>query len=446
LWVSRYNGPINGLDQAYSVQVSPDGSKVFATGWSSGSGSGYDYATLAYDATTGAQLWVSRYNGPGNGVDQAYAVKVSPDSSKVFVTGWSRGATSGYDYATLAYNATTGAQLWVSRYNGPGNRDDQALSVDVSPDGSKVFVTGHSKRIPVVGYSAWDYATLAYDATTGAQLWVSRYDTSGRQDDAHTVKVSPDGTKVFVTGLSVGISGYSGFATVAYDATTGAQLWVSRYEGIGIGADARTMDLSHDGTEVFVTGTFTVVPKRQASTSCHVTSGNYDWATVAYSAATGSQLWVMTYDGPAHGDDEPHGVAASGTAVYVTGRIATTTCWDYATLAYDAVTGALLWQVSYNGSANQDDAAYGVGVSPDGTKVYVTGGSIGATPYNDYATVAYDAATGTVQWVMRYDGPAHSDDTPTSLAVSRDGTKVVVTGASRGIGSNWDYATVAIAG
>jgi len=31
------------------------------------------------------------------------------------------------------------------------------------------------------------------------------------------------------------------------------------------------------------------------------------------------------------------------------------------------------------------------------------------------------------------------------LAVSRDGTKVVVTGASRGTTSNWDYTTVAIA-
>ena len=60
-------------------------------------------------------------------------------------------------------------------------------------------------------------------------------------------------------------------------------------------------------------------------------------------------------------------------------------------------------------------------------------------------TLAYDATTGVQLWVSRYDGPAHSADTPTSLAVSRDGTKVVVTGASRGTTSNWDYTTVAIA-
>ena len=38
----------------------------------------------------------------------------------VFVTGVSNGgSTSSDDYATIAYDASTGARLWVNRYNGP---------------------------------------------------------------------------------------------------------------------------------------------------------------------------------------------------------------------------------------------------------------------------------------------------------------------------------------
>jgi len=36
----------------------------------------------------------------------------------VFVTGYSASRTTGKDYATIAYNAATPKQLWVSRYMG----------------------------------------------------------------------------------------------------------------------------------------------------------------------------------------------------------------------------------------------------------------------------------------------------------------------------------------
>src|SRR6266849_1515050 len=83
----------------------------------------------------GGQLRACRYNGPGNGDDIAASVAVSPDESTVFVTGSSAGVTSGADYATVAYNAASGAQPWASRYSGPGRGDDYSVSVAVSPNG-----------------------------------------------------------------------------------------------------------------------------------------------------------------------------------------------------------------------------------------------------------------------------------------------------------------------
>src|SRR4029077_7817600 len=113
---------------------------VFITGLSQDSTSSADYATLALDSATGARQWVMRYNGTGSSDDLPRAMAVSPDGSTVFVTGASMGPASDYDYATVAYDAVTGAARWVKRYNGPGNSAGAAHTLAVSPDGSQVFV------------------------------------------------------------------------------------------------------------------------------------------------------------------------------------------------------------------------------------------------------------------------------------------------------------------
>jgi hypothetical protein len=92
--------------RAFALGVSHDGSKVFVTGISTGSTGSLDYATVAYDASTGDQLWVRRYNGPGKGQDVARALGVSPDGSTVFVTGTTVGSKGFYEYATVAYSTT----------------------------------------------------------------------------------------------------------------------------------------------------------------------------------------------------------------------------------------------------------------------------------------------------------------------------------------------------
>ena len=93
-------------DSCAGFNVCAGGSYPTSNGSSAGSTGSSDYATVAYDASTGTQLWVSSYNGPGNSIDTATALGVSPDGSTVFVTGSSTGSTGFSDYATVAYSAS----------------------------------------------------------------------------------------------------------------------------------------------------------------------------------------------------------------------------------------------------------------------------------------------------------------------------------------------------
>ena len=430
LWVQRYSGPGANPDDPRAVGVSPDGSKVFVTGQSNTSASS-DYATVAYDAATGMQLWAKRYNGPANFFDGANALGVSPDGSTVFVTGQSDGSV-GFEYATIAYDAATGTQQWVSRFKGPTGLGNVANALGVSPDGSRVFVTGGSAGTGTES----DYATVAYDAATGTQQWVTRYNgPASRLDQANALGVSTDGSRVFVTGESIGSGSDFDYASVAYDATTGTELWVRRFNGPANQGDiAHALGVSPDGSRVFVTGE-------------SIGSGNAsDYLTIAYNAATGQRSWVKRKNGPGNGEDsaEALGVSPDGSRVFVTGfSHGSGSGRDYATVAYGAATGTQRWIRRYNGRPNDNDSAEALRVSPDGSRVFVTGFSFSFVSNYDYLTVAYNAATGQRSWVKRENGPAFGDDQASALDVSPDGSRLFVTGRSDGLTGPKDYETVA---
>jgi hypothetical protein len=365
--VASYNGPANSVDFGTAIAVDSSGN-VYATGQSTGSAANYDYATIKYNAS-GTEQWVARYDGPGNADDFALAIAID-GSGNVYVTGYSSGSGTSFDYATIKYNAS-GAEEWVTRYNGPGNAFDAASAIAVDNSGN-VYVTGQSTSSGPI--QSVDYATIKYNAS-GTEQWVARYDGPDNSADFANAIALDDSANVYVTGGSTGTSGTYDYATIKYDAS-GTEEWVARYNGPGNLDDSATAIAIDGSANVYVTG-----DSPGSGTSL-------DYATIKYDPS-GAEQWVARYNGPGNFNDDARAIAVDVSGnVYVTGAsTGSDGIYDYATAKYDA-SGAEQWVARYNGPGNLIDFARAIGVDGSGN-VYVTGESLGSDTNYDYATIKY---------------------------------------------------------
>ncbi len=475
VWEARYNSPFDSDDYAIDVAVNAAGN-VYVGGASASAGTAFDYLVIKYN-TAGAELWVTRYDGPGHSNDLPSAFAVD-DSGNVYITGGSAG-TANADYATVKYN-TNGVQQWVARYNGPQNQDDAASALALDRSGN-VYVTGESYFTNTGG----DYTTVKYNSA-GAPQWVARYSNNGESDandravaiavdafgnsyvtgssaaavnaagDYATVKYNSAGVQrwvaryngpandsefaydlavdnsgnVYVTGDSWGQGAFVDYATIKYNAA-GVQEWIDRYNGPAGNFDVPRAIVSDAAGNVYVTG---------ASRSYGGIWGDQDdFATIKYSPA-GIKQWITRYNAPANGYDQATALAVDAAGnVYVAGRSeAANNDYDFATIKYSA-SGSQLWLNRESGPGSSRDYARAFTVDGAGN-VYLTGYSEGSESIRDFATVKFNR-DGVQQWAARYNGPGNFFDTAADIAVDVAGN-VYVTGESDGVGTGGDYATI----
>jgi len=297
------------------------------------------------------EAWVARYNGTGNGYDEAKAVAVDTSGS-VYVAGTSWGLGTLNDYATVKYDSA-GQQQWVALFNDLSHPDEQLNAMTIDTLGN-VYVTGRSgtNNIPYV------CTTIKYDSA-GAQQWVARYNASiGAGGDAIAVD---DSGNVYVAAAVSNQFNTLFCATIKYNAA-GEQQWTAEYHG-GADADEPAAIAVDKAGNVYVTGTTQTCP-------------GSDYLTLKYNSA-GQEQWVARYYGPQEHLDSAKAIAVDNVGnVYVTGESFT----DYATIKYNAV-GQQQWAAREAGGRGNAIAIDG------GGNVYVTG-EIAA----DYGTIKYNSA------------------------------------------------------
>lgn len=363
-------------------------------------------------------LWARRYNGQGNRNDNARVVLVD-QSDNVIVVGSCIGVGTGNDITVVMYNSA-GAQQWFATIAGAGASNDDPKGAALDGSGN-VYVTGTTGTYP-------NYNILtAKLSPTGSEAWRWTYEgPDGKADEPAAITLDSTGNPI-VTGYTTHTNGLTDWVTMKHMRTNGLPMWTVVREGGG--SDYPTALKLGPGNTVYVTG-------------YGQSLNEDDYITVKYSAA-GVAQWTNTYNHSGNAGDRAAAIAvdAAGNA-YVTGTSATAPAPSgkdqYATIKYANDSGAQMWVTRYTGIGGHNSA---VAIALGASNVYVTGKSQNSAGNNDYATLAYDVGAGGQQWETRFDGPPGKDDEAVAMALRSDGM-ILVTGTSVDWNDKGDFMTL----
>jgi hypothetical protein len=439
-WTAVFDNP-EKAPGSYQLEprlaASSDGSRVFMSVIDQHHNSDDPYnspaswAVFGYDGRTGEQRWHQDYQGAG-GYDRPNALTASPDGSLVVVTGGSYSKPvlmpgAERDLMTIAYDGATGQPLW--RVQSTGDVHDVGVQVVLSPAADQVYVVVNNAN----DGGDIDWAVVAYDARDGSRLWRTPYSGLGvgKADVPKSTALSGDGERLYVTGESGGTADYDAdYATVAYalrGPAAGQQLWEQRYDGVGQQLSDRADDVAVDVDDrVLVTG--------DSLKSNGLNNVAMDYATVAYDGSTGRQLWASRYSGPA-GSTLHFGTTVAASPLSPLAVVSGQSDgggrdYDWATIAYDTATGAQRWVQRLATPQIKLEFATDSAVTSDGATAVLTGISGGNNPtgYRDFnrspgVTVGYRMSDGALQWSARDYGNDETDSfSPRQLAISADGS------------------------
>ncbi|MEP7128662.1 MAG: hypothetical protein ABI729_07335, partial [Chitinophagales bacterium] len=383
IWQVQYNNTNNNRD--YGVAVAADASNnIYVAGTSiTSSGNGYDWVIQKYDIN-GSLIWQAIYNGPGSSYDVPTDM-VLDGAGSLYVVGASYGTTTLSDYCTRKYNATTGSFIWEARYDYASLLDiPAAITLGAS---ARVYVTGGSAS----SISNWDFATVRYNATTGAQISATRNTSSSLGLDHPTALAKDQYDNIYVTGAATNGTQYD-IKTVKLDDELNT-LWSVTWDNVGLDDQANSIGVDVNGY-VYLTG----YTKK--------TNGGSDFITIKYNSS-GTLQWDNFYSAP---DESKSAIARKldidpfGDAI-ITGDVYNIGNKDFLTLAYDTE-GDIKWEEWYSGIGNGNDIPMAVKVGIDNF-VYVTGKVWTGTQYS-YLTVKYE--------MIDYINPTDAEYCPNNFA------------------------------
>ena len=423
LWSELLTGEM-GAEGPRAIAFSPVADAVFAWGTFVVEG-GERPVAVRFDATSGARAWTAT---PGSWNLTTVDIAASADGMRVYAL----------SLGTLfALDAAGGATLWYRTLTEAGMNN----AVELVPAGGSVIVAANA-------YSC--VGLLALDGATGEPRWFQSRCDWPDQWHASDVDIAADGTRVFLSASRSAMwGGPAATELLAYDVTTGIELWSRRLGRTPSGDVTSRVATSANGSEVAVLSTVDVPwgPNFVRLTALSASDGalrlvhdsnpgpsedvalalvaGRDGATwqalslrdgalrlTAVDTATGSPRWALTPDG-----STPAALLPGLLADSVEGPSGS----QDARLMSLTPHGTAEWTAFVDGKAIAHSGVETTALSPGGQRIAFLG------PSGSHALVVgvADALTGEVAWHGAFPNPPDTIRLPWQVAFTSDGSGVL---------------------
>ncbi len=254
-----------------NAAFSSDGTKMYIMG--EANDTVYQYIlSVAWDVDTAAYSGKSKY--VGNEDTMPRNVVFSPDGTKMYIVGHTNDIVYQY-ILSVAWDVDTAAYSGRSKY--VGNEDDYPFGLAFSPDGTKMYIMGY------INNTAYQYAlSVAWDVDTAAY--------SGKSKDVreetgelmpYGLAFSPDGTKMYVVGYYNTVHQFT--LSVAWDVDTAAYSGKSKYVG-SEDTSSFGITFSPDGAKMYITGEISDTVYQYTMPSSWVKTNDFILATRIYTS------------------------------------------------------------------------------------------------------------------------------------------------------------------
>lgn len=231
-WQKRFGG--NGRDDALSVQQTKDAGYIVAGTTDYYSNGDYDLWLLKFDKS-GAITWQKKYGTRTDDI-YAYSVQQTKDGGYIVAGQLTGKVGTAYVYDALLMKVdANGAITWQTRFG--ANKSDIAKSVKQAKDGGYI-VAGQTYSYGAGKADAW---VVKFDSA-GAIVWQKALGGTN-DDDARSVQVTPDGNYV-VAGMYK-VSGQYVDAWLFKLDKNGKVLWQKKVGGSGPDA-ANSVNVNKD--------------------------------------------------------------------------------------------------------------------------------------------------------------------------------------------------------